>query len=176
MQRIPEINLLNQVKKPPPPFIEMWTLDIPLTALKNQLLFARSLPNINGFTIVPDPWAYSECKVSAFGMFLQTLVEIIANRRPVGQFQEHPVPVHQGAVQTGDYTLHSIFICVKRLKRIIYTIRPALPAGKDRTGRDRTGQDNRVKKPEVSTRNVRSVKKHCILMVTCPHHLLPSPQ
>ena len=76
----------------------MWTLDIPLTALKNQLLFTRSLPNINGFTIVPDPWAYSERKIPAFGMFLQTLVQIIANRRPVGQFQEHPVTVHQGAV------------------------------------------------------------------------------
>lgn len=112
----------------------MWTLDITLKALKKQLLFTRSLPNINGFTIVPDPWANSERKIPAFGMFLQTLVQIIANRRPVGQFQEHPVTVHQGAVQTGDYTLHSLNICLKRLKMI----RPALPGGQDRTG----GQKN----------------------------------
>ena len=129
---------LKPRKKLPPSFIEMWTLDITLKALKKQLLFTRSLPNINGFTIVPDPWANSERKIPAFGMFLQTLVQIIANRRPVGQFQEHPVTVHQGAVQTGDYTLHSLNICLKRLKIIIYTIRPALPGGQDRTG----GQKN----------------------------------
>ena len=93
------------------------------------MLFTRRLPNINGFTIVSDPWAYCERKVPAFGMFLQTLVEIIANRRPVGQLQEHPVPVHQGAVQTGDYTLHNLYICLERSRRIIYTIRSAVPGG-----------------------------------------------
>lgn len=135
-----------KTKKPPPSphpsFIEMWTLDIPLTALKNQLLFTRSLPNINGFTIVPDPWAYSERKIPAFGMFLQTLVQIIANRRPVGQFQEHPVTVHQGAVQTGDYTLHSLNICLKRLKNYLHdSTCVAWRTREDGTGQYGTGQD-----------------------------------